>query len=202
LIGAVADDHAAGVVIDGFAGSIEESGGEIVVVEDKLGIGFGALQGDAYGHLADGAAGEVGGAGEGLGAEQDVQSKGAALPDQLLEDNGGILSELVVFGEKHLKFIDDEDGARQLGAGRLAVGGDILDAGLAEEIAAAGQLGVEPPQDAEAELAVAFDGDGAGVDEPVADVGFEFDAFFEVDEVQFDLVGGLPQRQVGDNDMQ
>ena len=183
LIGAVADDHAAGVIVDRLTGTVEEAGGEIVVVEDKLGIGFGALECDADGHLSDGAAGEVGRAGEGLGAEQDVQSEGAALPDQLFEDNGGVLSEFVVFGEKHLKLIDDQHSAGHLLSGRFAAGGDVLDAGLTEYFAAAVQLGVESLQDAEAKFPVAFDGYGAGVDQFVSDIGFEFDAFFEVDQV-------------------
>ena len=44
-----------------------------------------------------------------------------------------------------------------------AVGGDFLDAELAKELAAAGEFGIDALQDAQAEFAVGFDGDGAGV---------------------------------------
>ncbi len=41
-----------------------------------------------------------------------------------------------------------------------------------------------PLEDADAELAVALDGDDAGVRQPAVGVAFEIDAFLEVDEVE------------------
>ena len=71
----------------------------------------------------------------------------------------------------------------------LRYAGEIVDAGVAEQLAAPRQLGVEPLQHAQAELALALDGDDAGVRQRVAGVGLELDALLEVDQVQLDLVG-------------
>jgi hypothetical protein len=46
-----------------------------------------------------------------LRAEQDVNPEGAALADEAVEEDGGVLGELVVFGEEFLEFVDDEEGA-------------------------------------------------------------------------------------------
>ena len=64
------------------------------------------------------------------------------------------------------------------------------------------QLGVEPLQHAQAELALALDGDHAGVRQLVRGVGLELDAFLEVDQVQLDLVRAVAQGHVGDQGVQ
>ena len=84
----------------------------------------------------------------------------------------------------------------------VAIAGEVLHAGVAEQLAAALQLGVEPLQHAQAELALALDGDHPGVRQLVRGVGLELDALLEVDQVELDLVGAVAQRQVGDQRVQ
>ena len=50
----VALDRAVGVVVDRLAGPGEELGGVVLLAEDQVGVGLGALQGDPHGHLAEG----------------------------------------------------------------------------------------------------------------------------------------------------
>ena len=57
-------------------------------------------------------------------------------------------------------------------------------------------------QHAHAELAIAFDGDGAGVRQLMRDVSLELDALLEVDQVELDLLGTVPQRQIRDDHVQ
>ena len=78
------------------------------VAEDEVGVGLAALQRDADGHLADRAAGERVGAGEGLRAEHHVDAECAALPDEAVEQQRGVLGELVVVDEEFLEFVDDQ----------------------------------------------------------------------------------------------
>src|SRR5690606_1650191 len=70
------------------------------------------------------------------------------------------------------------------------------------EFAPPPQLLVEALQHAQSELAVAFDGDDAGVGETVVSVAFELDALLEVDEVELDLVGRTPEGEVADDDVE
>ena len=79
------------------------------------------------------------------------------------------------------------------GRGR-AIAGEVLHADLAEDVAADLQLGVEPLQHAQAELALALDRDDPGVRQLVRGVGLELDALLEVDQVELDLVRAVDQR--------
>ena len=103
--------------------------------------------------------------------------------------SAGVLRQLVVLAEELLELVDDQQRPRhrQLRPA-LAVGGQVLHARLAEQLAAAGQLRVEPLQHAQAELAVAFDRDRPGVGQVVRRVRLELDALLEVDQVKLDLV--------------
>ena len=83
---AVALEQAAGIVVDGLAGPGEEPGGGVVVGEDELAVGLGALERDAYAHLAHGAAGDAVRAAERLAAEDHVHAEGAALAHQPVEE--------------------------------------------------------------------------------------------------------------------
>jgi hypothetical protein len=196
---AVALEGAGGVVVDGFAGSGEEAWGGVVIVHDEEGIGFIALEGDADDHLTEGGSCEGVGAAEGLGSEDDVDSEGAALADEAIEEEGGVLGDAVVFSEELLELVDEEEGAGQgFGVGCAEVSGEVLDTELAEEIAAVAEFVVDTLQHAKAELPIAFDGDDAGMGELVSGVAFELDALFEVDEVELDLGGVGPEGEVGD----
>ena len=79
-----------------------------------------------------------------------------------------------------------------------AIVGQILNAGRAKQVAAPAQLVIEPFQDAHAEFALAFDGNDARMRQPVGGVRLELDALFEVDQVEFDLVGTVNQCRICD----
>ena len=108
----VAGDHAVGVVVDRLAWAGQQTGGCVVFAKDQAGIGLVALQRDADGHLPHRRAGQTVGAAERLGAEQHVHAEGSALTDEAVEDQGGILGDLVVLDEDLLKLVDDQQDAR------------------------------------------------------------------------------------------
>ncbi len=56
LEGVVAFDQAIGVVVDRLAGTGQQARRRIVVAQDQMAVRLAALQGDAHGHLVDGAA--------------------------------------------------------------------------------------------------------------------------------------------------
>ncbi len=198
----VAGDQAARVVIDGFARPRQQAGRDVGVVEDELRVGLGALQRNANRHLADGAAGQAGRAAQRLRAEYYVDAEGAALAHQPVEQHAGVVREPVVLREKDLELIDDQQRARQHRLCYLAVSGQILHAGGAEQLAAARQFRVDALQHADAELAIALDRDRAGVRQRLRDIHLEFDALLEVDEVELDFVRAVPQGQVRNDDVQ
>ena len=113
----VAGDHAVGVVVDRLAGTRQQAGGGVVFTENQAGVGLVALQRDADGHLPHRGTGQAVGAAERLGAEQNMHAEGTALTDEPVEDEGGILRDLVVLDEDFLKLVDDQQDAGH----RLAV---------------------------------------------------------------------------------
>ncbi len=112
-----------------------------------------------------------------------MDAEGTTLANELFEQNRGVLGELVVLCEEDLELVHDEHSARHGLVRRFAIGSEILHARLAEQVAAMGHLRVQPAQDAQAELAVALDGDRPCVRQTVCCVGLEFDALLEVDQV-------------------
>ena len=85
---------------------------------------------------------------------------------------------------------------------RLAEALEVLHADLAEQVAAALQLDVQPLEHAEAELALALDRDDPGVRQLERGVDLELDALLEVDQVELDLVGAVAEGRVGDQGVQ
>ena len=158
---------------------------------------------DADRHLVDRAACEAIRAADRLRAEQNVHAEGAALTHQAIQQQRRFAGELVIFDEEFLELVHDQEDARQVRqlrmlGGILAVAGQIVDAGGAIDFAALAQFDVKSLQDAQAELALAFDGDDAGVRQRQAGVGLEFDAFLEVDEVKLDLVRAVEHGELRD----
>ncbi len=166
-----------------------------------MGVGLAALQRNAHGHLAQRRAGQRVRPAQRLRTQMHVNAEGSALPHQAVQQERCLLGQLVVFDEELLEFVDDEQDAGQNLAG-IAKAGDILHAGLAEALAALFHLGVQALHHAQAEFPFAFDGDHARVRQRVRDVGFEFDPFLEVDQIQLDFVGTVAQRGVGDQGVQ
>ena len=80
-----------------------------------MGVGLAALQGDAHGHLAEGAAGQGVGPAQGLRAQEDVDAERPALPHQPVQQQGRLLGDAVVLDEEFLEFVDDQQDARQRG---------------------------------------------------------------------------------------
>src|SRR4029079_10968249 len=93
------------------SGTAEQPGGRVVLAENEMGIGFAALQGDANRHLAERAAGERVSSGEGLRAEQHMNTEGTTLAHEAVEQQRGIMSNAVIACKELLKFVDDEEHA-------------------------------------------------------------------------------------------
>ncbi len=75
--------------------------------------------------------------------EHHVDAERTALANELFQQHRGVLGELVVLGEEDLELVDDQHGARHGLARRFAIGGEVLHAGLAEQVAPAGHFGVQ-----------------------------------------------------------
>ena len=122
-----------------------------------------------------------------------------ALADEAVEPEGGVLRQLVLLDEELLELVDDQqDAGQRRRAGGIAVAVDLLDAGVAEPLGPHAQLGVEPLEDAQAELALALDRHDARVRQLVGRVHLELDALLEVDQVEVDLVRAVVEGDVGD----
>ena len=143
-------------------------------------------------------------AAQGLRAEDDVDAERTALPDQAVEQQRDFLGDLVVLDEELLELVDDEQDARQrhfrAGPRDSRSGPDTPS--CAEEVAAVLELDVQPLEHAQAELALALDGDDPRVRQLERGVDLELDALLEVDQVQLELVGAVAQRGVGDQGVQ
>ena len=199
---AVALNRAAVVVVNRLARTREQARRGIVLVHDEVGVGFVALERDAHHHLADGRAGQRVGAAERLRAEQHVNAERATLAHNAVEQQRRALRDAIVLHEQLLKLVNQQQHARHrlLAAGAL-VAGDVLRAEFAEQIAAALEFVVHALQHAQAELAVALDGDDPRVRQFVRGVALELDALLEVHEVKLHLLRAAPEREVGDDDV-
>ena len=190
---------AVGVVVDRLAGPREPLGGQVVLGQDQERVDLAALECDPHGHLAERAPRQGEGAAQRLRAEVDVDAEGPALADQAVEQQGGLLRELVLLDEELLELVDDEQDPRHGGrAGGVAIAVQVLHAGVAEPVGPQPHLGVEPLEHADAELALALDGHDAGVRQLVGGVDLELDPLLEVDQVEIDLVGAVVEGEVGD----
>ena len=199
LEGAVALDEAPLVVVDGFAGPGEQPGGHVVVGQDQHGVLLVAGKGDPHAHLSHRRSIQRVGAAERLGPEQHVHPEGTPLSDEAVEEERRILADLVVVDEELLELVDHEEDPRHRLLGTTASPArEVLDALRPESLASRGEFLVESLQHGEAEFAIALDGHGACVREPVGGVGLELDALLEVDEMELDLVGRVPAGEVRD----
>src|SRR4030095_15882787 len=79
---------------------------------------------------------------------------------------------------------------------------EVLDAEPAKQIAAALEFIVHALEDTEAEFAVALDGHNARVRETAHRIALELDALLEVHEIELDLLGTAPEREVRDHDVE
>ena len=138
-----------------------------------------------------------------MGAENDVDPKGSSLPHNPIQEKRGVLGHPIVLGEELLELVDEQKATRHgLASARAKIPGHVLRPELPEEIPATPQLFVDPLEHAEAKLAIALDRHDAGVGQAMGGVALELDAFLEVDQVEFDLIGIGPHRQVGDDDVE
>jgi hypothetical protein len=140
----VAFHHAVSVVVNGFAWARKQAGGRIIVSQDEAGISLTALQGDAHGHLVNCAAREAIGASQSLRTEQDMQAKGASLSHQAVQNLRGLRANGVVFGEKFLELVYQQENARQPVIGLLPIVGNVIHTSGAEEVAATFEFSVQP----------------------------------------------------------
>src|SRR5206468_8834579 len=190
---------ARGVVVDGLAWSRKEARGGVVVVHDEERVRLVTLKGDADDHLAERAAGECVGTAESLGTEEYVDAERASLPDEAVEQEGGMLRNTVVLDEELLKFVNDQERARKrFGAPDAFEARQILNAAPTEKIAAPSQFFIHALKHAQPKFPVAFDGDDPRVRQPAGGVTLKFDALLEVHKVELDLVRTAPQGEVGD----
>src|SRR5262249_17329015 len=150
----------------------------VVRAEDQHGVGLAALQRDPHGHLVNGAAGQAVGPAQRLRTEQNVQAKRAALAHQAVEQASRVLGQTAGLDEKLLEFVHNEQHARQRSGGfGLAERSHVLRTRLAETVAATLQFRIKTLQYAQTKLALALDGDDAGVRQFVSGVGLELHAF-------------------------
>ena len=89
-----------------------------------------------------------------------MDAKGPALPDDSIQQQRRGLGNLVVFDEEFLELVNDQQrSGNGLGAAGPLVAGDILHTEFSEHVAAALQFVIQALEHAQAEFAIAFDGD-------------------------------------------
>ena len=202
LEGVVALHQTVGVVVDGLTRPGEEPGCGVVVSQDEAGVCLAALERDAHGHLVDGTAGQGVTPGQGLGAQEDVHAKRAALAHQAVQDLRHLRGYRVVLGEELLELVHDEQDARHALAGFVPVVSDVVHARSAEEVAPALQFRVQPLEHAEAELPLALDGHDTSVGQRIGGIDLELHALLEIHQVEFHFIGAVGEGQVGDEHVQ
>ena len=200
---AVALQRARHVVVNALARTGEEARRGVTLIHNQVGVRFIALQRDSHNHLTHGSSSQRIRAAEGLRAEQHVDAKRAALAHNSVEQDRSDLRYPIFFGEELLKFINDQHDPRQRQAGICApVARQVLSIGFAKEVSTPAKLLVHALEDAQAELAIAFNGDNPGVGQAMIGVALELDAFLKIDEVKLHLVGAAPQSRVRDDDVE
>src|ERR1043165_2157580 len=132
-----------------------------------------------------------------------MDAERAALADYAVEQHGSSLRHAIFFREEFLEFVDHQERAGNLiGAAGAFVARHVLNAEFAEKIATPTQFGIDPFKDAQAELAIALDGNDASMWQTPAAITFELDAFLEIDQIELDLLRAAPQRKVRDHDVE
>jgi hypothetical protein len=206
---AVALDHARRVVVDRLARTVEQACGVVVLGHDEVRIGLAALQRDADRHLPDGAARQRVRAADRLRAEDHVDAERSALAHETVEQERCFLRDLVVLDEELLELVDDQERARHEGrplAGPAPLRPLAIPARsctpasrkrLPRFVSSASRRAAR-----QAKLALALDRDDACVWHLVRRVRLELDALLEVHEVELDLFGAIPEREVGHDRVQ
>ena len=91
----------------------EQPRGGVFFAENQMRIGLAALQRNPHRHLPDRAAGQTVRAPKVCDPNSTCMPKRTALPDEPIEQQRRILRQLVVIGKQFLKFVDDQQNARQ-----------------------------------------------------------------------------------------
>ncbi len=131
-----------------------------------------------------------------------MHAEGSALPHESIQQERGFLGDVVVLDEHLLEFVDDEHRSRQRLSSRLPVALQILDTMFPEQFTSSLEFLIDMLENAQAELAIRFHGDHPGMRQAASGVDLELDAFLEVDQIELDLLGGVPHGQIGDEHMQ
>jgi hypothetical protein len=86
------------------------------------------------------------------------------LTNESIKQQAGLLRHLVILCEQLLKLVDNQQCSRHPFRWlRSAESSEILNARRAKEITAPAKFSIQSAQDRQSELAVAFDGDDAGM---------------------------------------
>ena len=84
----------------------QQAGRRVFFAQDQMRVRFTALQSDTYSHLAERAACQRIRPRQRLRTQQDVNTKRATLPDGPVEQQRGVLSDLVVLHKEFLEFVE------------------------------------------------------------------------------------------------
>ena len=199
----VAFHHTAGVIVNRFTRSREQSCRGVVVTHDEIGIRLGTLQGDPDRHLAERASRETVRAAQGLRAKQNMNAKRAALSDQAIQKQRGVLRDFVILDEELLKFVDDEQHpGHVLFRTDRAEPRDILDFEFAKQLAALFQFQIDTLEHTQTEFTIALNGNHPGVRQLPRGVGLEFHALLEIHQVKLYFIRTAPERKIRDQCVQ
>ena len=128
-----------------------------------------------------------------------MHAEGPPLTNEAVEDQGGVLRDLVILDEDFLKLVDDQQDARHgIGVIRLPETGHVLHGVFAEQVAATLQFTVELLEHRKAEFAFALDGDHAGMRQSVMVIQLELHPLFEVDQIELDFIGAVVEGEARD----
>ena len=130
-----------------------------------------------------------------------MDAKCTTLPHQPVKEQVRFLSNTIIIDEELLKFVDNQQNSRHQVSAFFSETGNVLDPQVAEQFTSAFKFNINTLKNADAELPVTFNCNNPCVWQFVCCVRFEFNAFLEVDKIEFDFIGAVPQCKICDQHM-
>ena len=199
----IAFDHSVRVVVNGFAWSSQLASGSVFFAENQMRVTLAALQGNSNGNLSQRAASQRIGTAESLRTKQNVNAERTTLTNQAVHQQRGLGRDAVFRSKELLKLVNQQQQARHFLVRKLfAERRNILHASHAEQFTAFLQNFVQPFQNAESELAIAFNRHDSSMRQFVGGVGSKLHTLLKVDQIKLNFIRTIMQGEIRNQNVQ